>query len=1173
MAAQSVSLFPVPLSLLKEPSHPSTRPKPNPTHLLQSLAFTQLLGMQAANELRDFGDDFDGTTYTLFFDLLRAAWKDGRAEVVQQTESLLSYIMTMPEYTPQAAFEAITSDLLRAVLSRFDAALETEHTFLRELLHLLYQDFPSARPLLRALIARFLTTFINTGKKSMAVAPLLEVLGQIIKGFAAPLTDVHSRLLLALLLPLHHNDDMYEWRDQIPVIQLYHEPLVFCLTQYLERDRGAFALPIMKELLKSWPEGYRSNTPKEVLCLHEVAALLHFFSDEDFEYILPSLLPRLAHCLASDHSRCVEKALTLWKERVMVGFTTKFAPVMIRGLFSSVFRGGEMHWNVTVNKMRALVLQVLRDADSRVFAEVAGSVGGAGGARREDELREMENKEKGERKETPQVPPSSTHAYMPRAPRVAASMSFKYDAGGWNPPARGAGGQQQQQQQQQPPLTITGVAPWAMGSDSSGKGSAMGRIGQQQQNGSTGQQTPVTLTGVAPWTRGLSVELGGSASSTSGSGNKKRMIVIPPPLPPASTGGGQRRALPSSMLLEGRREGWEEGMGGVGTVLEEGGGGEEEEEGEEEATKSIEMDETKMTKRMIIEKRPLAMMSTPTTTTGATTTGRSSTSSNKNTSSSDFSSTNTASLPPDERNEGLQLVLAFMEKCRPARVAANEQSWHDLQLEPTPTLLPDMRFHDLVFGQELGSGAFSTVKYARHVVKGKTRSSWAEYAVKVIDTARIVDLGYERCVDREIAVLRVLAHPGIARMVSSFRWREGVYLVLEYASKGDLHSHLVAHGSLDEASTRFVVGEVVAALRSVHDAGFVYGDLKPENVVITESGHVKVTDFGACRPISPEAKAVLKASRHAMRQLRDGDWRRMAGEGKGGNGGGQQQQQQEQQQGGGGNDVEFLKGESEEKVASMIMDVERGGVMKAAEKEKKEEEEDDDERIEGTFAFLPPEVIREGAVPDTLADAWALGCLLYQCFTGKPPVFNEHQHEGDADIKARVVRFAEERRSSSNALFEESTGSTSSTSSSAGLVLSEDAKNLVKGLLTVERSKRLTLEAAAVHPFFTGQGIDVYELHRNPAIQLVQGSAGPTPDAAWNRRQFSAIWAPLPGNYNFVSHSYALRPIPETPLERGAPFSFENRRFHEEDGWMMPSPGNGRGLPLPPKPPGEEKKT
>ncbi len=57
-------------------------------------------------------------------------------------------------------------------------------------------------------------------------------------------------------------------------------------------------------------------------------------------------------------------------------------------------------------------------------------------------------------------------------------------------------------------------------------------------------------------------------------------------------------------------------------------------------------------------------------------------------------------------------------------------------------------------------------------------------------------------------------------------------------------------GSLDEASTRFLIGEVVAALSSIHDAGFVYGDLKPENIVLTTSGHAKLADFGAVRPLT-----------------------------------------------------------------------------------------------------------------------------------------------------------------------------------------------------------------------------------------------------------------------------------------------------------------------------------
>ena len=155
-------------------------------------------------------------------------------------------------------------------------------------------------------------------------------------------------------------------------------------------------------------------------------------------------------------------------------------------------------------------------------------------------------------------------------------------------------------------------------------------------------------------------------------------------------------------------------------------------------------------------------------------------------------------------------------------------SWARAQMEESPVLLPKLKFHDLVFGQDLGTGAFSTVKYARLIVKTRTRSSWPEYAVKVVSTQKIEELGYEQSINREIAILRTLSHPGISRLVSSFRFRDGAYLIHEYASGGDLHTLLRKNGSLDHESTRFVIGSVAAALWSIHERGFVYADCKPE---------------------------------------------------------------------------------------------------------------------------------------------------------------------------------------------------------------------------------------------------------------------------------------------------------------------------------------------------------
>ena len=65
------------------------------------------------------------------------------------------------------------------------------------------------------------------------------------------------------------------------------------------------------------------------------------------------------------------------------------------------------------------------------------------------------------------------------------------------------------------------------------------------------------------------------------------------------------------------------------------------------------------------------------------------------------------------------------------------------------------------------AGAFSTVRYCKHVQRGTAARLWPEYAAKVLRSQLMKELGYERSVRREIAVLRQLTHPGISRLVAS----------------------------------------------------------------------------------------------------------------------------------------------------------------------------------------------------------------------------------------------------------------------------------------------------------------------------------------------------------------------------------------------------------------------
>lgn len=117
-----------------------------------------------------------------------------------------------------------------------------------------------------------------------------------------------------------------------------------------------------------------------------------------------------------------------------------------------------------------------------------------------------------------------------------------------------------------------------------------------------------------------------------------------------------------------------------------------------------------------------------------------------------------------------------------------------------------------------------------------------------------------------------------------------------------------------------MLGEIIAALCSIHDAGFVFGDLKPENILLHESGHVKITDFGACRPVTSDAKAIIQTSKTALGQIRDGDWRT--------------------------NDAPVDTTPTASDGEAAIEEVQAQLQLSA----------EDDERIEGTIAYLAPEV-------------------------------------------------------------------------------------------------------------------------------------------------------------------------------------------------------------------------
>ncbi len=61
---------------------------------------------------------------------------------------------------------------------------------------------------------------------------------------------------------------------------------------------------------------------------------------------------------------------------------------------------------------------------------------------------------------------------------------------------------------------------------------------------------------------------------------------------------------------------------------------------------------------------------------------------------------------------------------------------------------------------------------------------------------------------------------------------------------------------MGEDEARFYLAEIASGLRDLHTLGFVHRDVKPENVLITRSGHIKLVDFGSAARLGPSGKVV-----------------------------------------------------------------------------------------------------------------------------------------------------------------------------------------------------------------------------------------------------------------------------------------------------------------------------
>ncbi|XP_072123254.1 serine/threonine-protein kinase D1 isoform X2 [Mobula birostris] len=150
----------------------------------------------------------------------------------------------------------------------------------------------------------------------------------------------------------------------------------------------------------------------------------------------------------------------------------------------------------------------------------------------------------------------------------------------------------------------------------------------------------------------------------------------------------------------------------------------------------------------------------------------------------------------------------------------------------------------------LGSGQFGIV------YGGKHRKTGRDVAIKVIDKLRF-PTKQESQLRNEVAILQNLHHPGVVNLECMFETPERVFVVMEKLH-GDMLEMILSSekGRLPELITKFLITQILVALRHLHFKNIVHCDLKPENVLLASADplpQVKLCDFGFARIIGEKS--------------------------------------------------------------------------------------------------------------------------------------------------------------------------------------------------------------------------------------------------------------------------------------------------------------------------------
>jgi serine/threonine kinase 38 len=139
----------------------------------------------------------------------------------------------------------------------------------------------------------------------------------------------------------------------------------------------------------------------------------------------------------------------------------------------------------------------------------------------------------------------------------------------------------------------------------------------------------------------------------------------------------------------------------------------------------------------------------------------------------------------------------------------------------------------------------------------RAKATGEVYAMKKLKKSEMLSRGQVEHVRAERNLLAEVDSHCIVKLQYSFQDSEYLYLIMEYLPGGDMMTLLMRKDTLTEDEARFYVAQSVMAIQSIHKHNYIHRDIKPDNLLLDKHGHMKLSDFGLCKPLDCSALSTL----------------------------------------------------------------------------------------------------------------------------------------------------------------------------------------------------------------------------------------------------------------------------------------------------------------------------